>query len=43
MDLFEEKFLANSMNILTNQQWQEVLFKIEEAFLFNSLCTWAQV
>jgi hypothetical protein len=32
MDLFEEKFLANSMNSLTQQQWQEILLKIEEAF-----------
>jgi hypothetical protein len=24
MDLFEEKFLANSMNSLTQQQWQEI-------------------
>jgi hypothetical protein len=39
MDLFEEKFLANSMNSLTQQQWQEILSKIEEAFPF----TWAQV
>jgi len=28
MDLFEEKFLANSMNSLTQQQWQEILLKI---------------
>jgi hypothetical protein len=32
MDMFEEKFLANSMNSLTQQQWQEILLKIEEAF-----------
>ncbi len=32
MDLFEEKFLANSMNSLTQQQWQEIWLKIEEAF-----------
>jgi hypothetical protein len=32
MDLFEEKFLANSMNIFTQQQWQEILLRIEEAF-----------
>jgi hypothetical protein len=32
MDLFEEKFPANSMNSLTQQQWQEILLKIEEAF-----------
>jgi hypothetical protein len=35
MDLFEEKFLANSMNSLTQQQWQEILLRIEEAFLSN--------
>jgi hypothetical protein len=27
MDLFEEKFLANSMNSLTQQQWQEILIE----------------
>ncbi len=32
MDLFEEEFLANSMNSLTHLQWQEILLKIEEAF-----------
>jgi hypothetical protein len=32
MDLFGEKFLANSMNSLTQRQWQEILLKIEEAF-----------
>jgi hypothetical protein len=32
MDLLEEKFPANSMNSLTQQQWQEILLKIEEAF-----------
>jgi hypothetical protein len=32
MHLFEEKFLANSMNSLTQQQRQEVLLKIEETF-----------
>jgi hypothetical protein len=29
MDLFEEKFLANSMSSLTQQQWQEILLTIE--------------
>ena len=43
MDLFEEKFLANSMNSLTQQQWQEILLKIEEAFPLTSPRTWAQV
>jgi hypothetical protein len=42
MDLFEEKFLANSMNSLTQQQWQEILLKIAEAFLLTPLRTWAQ-
>ncbi len=32
MDLFEEKFLANSMKSLTQQQWREILLKIEDAF-----------
>jgi hypothetical protein len=32
MDLFEKKFLANSMSSLTQQQWQEILLTIEEAF-----------
>jgi len=32
MDLFGEKFLANSMNSLTQRQWQEILLKLEEAF-----------
>jgi len=32
MNLFEEKFLANNMNSLTQQQWQEILLRIEEAF-----------
>ncbi len=27
MDLFEEKFLANSMNSLTQQQWQEIFIE----------------
>ncbi|CAM6044908.1 unnamed protein product [Sphagnum compactum] len=43
MDLFEEKFLANSMNSLTQQQWQEILIKIEEAFPLTPPRTWAQV
>jgi hypothetical protein len=43
MDLFEEKFLANSMNSLTQQQWQEILLRIEEAFPLIPACTWAQV
>ncbi len=43
MDLFEEKFLANSMNSLTQQQWQEILLKIEEAFPLTPPRTWAQV
>jgi hypothetical protein len=43
MYLFEEKFLANSMNSLTQQQWQEILFRIEEAFPLNPQRTWAQV
>ncbi len=43
MDLFEEKFLANSMNSLTQQQRQEILLKIEEAFPLTPLRTWAQV
>jgi len=43
MDLFEEKFLANSMNSLTQQQWQEILLGIEEAFPLTSPRTWAQV
>jgi hypothetical protein len=43
MDLFEEKFLANSMNSLTQQQWQEFLLRLEEAFPLTPLCTWAQV
>jgi hypothetical protein len=43
MDLFEEKFLANSMNSLTQQQWQEILLRIEEAFSLTPLRTWAQV
>ncbi len=30
MDLFEETFLANSMNILTQQHWKEILLRIEE-------------
>jgi hypothetical protein len=42
MDLFEEKFLANSMNSLTQQQWQEILLKIEEAFPSTRPHTWAQ-
>jgi hypothetical protein len=33
--LFEEKFLANNMNSLTQQQWQEILLEIEEAFPFT--------
>jgi hypothetical protein len=41
--LFEEKFLANNMNSLTQQQWQEILLKIEEAFPFTPPRTWAQV
>jgi hypothetical protein len=32
MDLFGEKFLAYSMNSLTQRQGQEILLKIEEAF-----------
>jgi hypothetical protein len=43
MVLFEEKFLANSMNSLTQQQWQEILLKIEEAFPLTPPRTWAQV
>jgi hypothetical protein len=43
MDLFKEKFLANSMNSLTQQQWQEILLKIEEAFPLTPPRTWAQV
>jgi hypothetical protein len=43
MDLFEEKFLANSMNSLTQQQWQEILLKIEEAYPLTPPHTWAQV
>jgi len=43
MDLFEEKFLANSMNSLTQHQWQEILLRIEEAFPLTPQCTWAQV
>jgi hypothetical protein len=43
MDLFEEKFLANSMNSLTQQQWQEILSRIEEAFPLTPPRTWAQV
>jgi len=43
MDLFEEKFLANSMNSLTQQQWQEILLRIEEAFPWTPPHTWAQV
>ncbi len=35
MALFEEKFLANSMNSLTQQHWQEILLRIEEAFLLT--------
>ncbi|KAH9554007.1 hypothetical protein CY35_08G041900 [Sphagnum magellanicum] len=42
MDLFE-KFLANSMNSLTQHQWQEILLKIEEAFPLTPPHTWAQV
>jgi len=37
------KFLANSMNILTQQQWQEILLRIEEAFPWTPPQTWAQV
>jgi hypothetical protein len=40
MGLFEEKFLANSMNSLTQQQWQEILLKIEEAFTLTPPRTW---
>jgi hypothetical protein len=43
MDLFEEKFLANGMNSLTQQQWQEILLRIEEAFPWTPPHTWAQV
>ncbi len=43
MDLFEEKFLANSMNSLTQQQWQEILLRIEEGFPLTPQRTWAQV
>jgi hypothetical protein len=43
MDLFEEKFLANTMNSLTQQQWQENLLRIEEAFPLTPPRTWAQV
>jgi len=43
MDLLEEKFLANSMNNLTQRQWQEILLRIEEAFPLTPPCTWAQV
>jgi len=42
--LSEEKFLANNMNSLTQQQQrQEILLKIEEAFPFTPPRTWAQV
>jgi hypothetical protein len=43
MDLFEEKFLANSMNSLTQQQWQEILLSIEEGFPLTPPHTWVQV
>ncbi len=43
MDLFEDKFLANNRNSLTQQQWQEILLEIEEAFPFTPPRTWAQV
>jgi hypothetical protein len=43
MDLFEEKLLANSTNSLTQQQWQEILLRIEEAFPLTPPRTWAQV
>jgi hypothetical protein len=43
MNLLEEKFLANSMNSLTQQQWQEIFLRIEEAFPLTSPRTWAQV
>jgi hypothetical protein len=40
MGLFEEKFLANSMNSLTQQQWQDILLKIEETFPLTLPRTW---
>jgi len=40
MGLFEEKFLANCMNSLTQQ---EILLRIEEAFPLTPPRTWAQV
>jgi hypothetical protein len=43
MDLFEAKLLANIMNSLTQQQWQEFLLRIEEAFQLTPPHTWAQV
>jgi hypothetical protein len=43
LNLLEEKFLANSMNSLTQQQWQEILFRIEEGFPLTPPHTWAQV
>jgi hypothetical protein len=43
MNFFEEKFLANSTNSLTQKQWQEILLKIEEAFPLTPPRTWAQV
>jgi hypothetical protein len=43
MDLFEEKFLANSMNSLTQQQWQEILLRIEEGVPLTPQHTWVQV
>jgi hypothetical protein len=43
MDLLEEKLLANSMNSLTQQQWQEILLRIEEAFPLTPPRTWSQV
>jgi hypothetical protein len=43
MDMFEEKFLANRMNSLTQHQWQENLLRIEEAFPLTPPRNWAQV
>jgi hypothetical protein len=42
LNLLEEKFLANSMNSLTQQQWQEIFLRIEEAFPLTPPRTWAQ-
>jgi hypothetical protein len=39
MDLFEEKFLANSMNSLTQQQWQEIFIEDGGGISIDALCT----